>query len=224
MSCANRAWDMERIQSRQATPWNPNCVVLGLIVFCFAAHTYYTYCKRTNPGRMLPVFVSSLLATTSSSQTGDEHVKIPKTETAKKNWVNLSPCPSGHECKDTNKVSDEAKAHHEATALEFVKDNPNAVIMIFAPWCPHCKVMMVEFVKASEQCDKKFGILNGEMVRREFLMGPAAPLNVTHFPYVCKLRAKPNNTALQVDVYDGPPTAEGVLNFAKSDELSMLFE
>lgn len=197
------------------------CAVIGFVALIIIVSMYHM--KSTNPGdckgRMIPVFVSSMASVASSAAdkvkeavtstinmaTEGEDEYVPPT-TAK----NLTFCAKGSKCE----ADDKTMKTMEKNVTDYMEENPDAVLMIFAPWCGHCKSAIPEFCKANDLCTKKMAIINSSMVSQEFL---TKNFNLTHFPFIIKKQGE------KTEVFQGKATAENIKSFAEKDELQMMF-
>ena len=123
----------------------------------------------------------------------DPHVKLPEA-TQKKLFVadshkdtgvlhNLTMCDGG-ECKDAKTVTDEAKERHAENVRDFLKENPTAVIMVFAPWCPACTQALPKYADIAGSSTVPMGIVNADMMPHSELAGPDSLFNLQYFPHV----------------------------------------
>lgn len=90
-------------------------------------------------------------------------------------------------CK-TNKdawqaATDQEKAKCEATARAFLAAH-KTVVMLYAPWCPHCHQAMSSFAKAalSAPSGVKFLMINAEALPRTAFQGEGSLYDLQYFP------------------------------------------
>ena len=64
-------------------------------------------------------------------------------------------------------ATDEEKSIVDARTRAFLEEEDSAVIMIFAPWCGHCKTAIPKFGSLSVNSNTPFALLNAEAFPRE---------------------------------------------------------
>ena len=85
-------------------------------------------------------------------------------------------------------ASDSVKKTNEKCLRNWMANNKNACIVIFAWWCPHCKTLIKELVTSVNENGTKFLLVNGEAVSPNVFQGPNAVHNVQYYPTIlCKL-------------------------------------
>lgn len=141
----------------------------------------------------------------SQSEELDEYVKH-----VSKKCRNLTACLQGDvNCKDFKNVSEEYKKRKTNEVKEYLQSHQNIMILIYAPWCPHCHTALPQFMEAADELeDVDVAILNAEMVDRK-LMGD---LEVTHFPFI----AKSKDGLLHKEVFKGRPQRKELVDFCKA--------
>lgn len=117
--------------------------------------------------------------------------------------TNLTPCYSGDCASNPSKATLEANT---AKLREYMHSNDRGVLMVWAPWCPHCHSALPKVADAARESACDFAVCNSELVQREAIAGDV--LNVPHFPYIV---LKENGT---ITAFDGSPTIEGLKNFS----------
>jgi len=181
-----------------------SCVLLiGVVVAAIIAMimSKIDACKP----RMIPVMVSSMKAALLGDKK-DAHLK-----TNLDSVTNLTPCADDDEkCNDFQKVDPSQKALHTSKVVEFDQEHADekCMYMIYAPWCPHCHTAMPNFVKASNDVDIPFAMINAELVDSSILQGDKM-FNITHFPYIVMKTPQGQN------VFKGAPEVEELVKFAK---------
>ena len=179
-------------------------IIILLIVFMLISRSGCAQ-KMT---RVVPVFVNGMKAklgggdkdTASSDPDDDIHIKLDKTTAKKikkpghkgKGLHNLTPC-SGHskeKCQDTKKIDPSVHKETEKNVRDFLAKHPVCMVMVFAPWCPHCHTAMPEFAKAAEKSEVPFALINAEMMDPKLLQGESALFNVQYFPYILRRETK----------------------------------
>ena len=112
-------------------------------------------------------------------------------QSAKKNGANLvNLTPAGKTEVEYNKVSEEKKKKAQSKISNYMRKHPDAAVMFWAPWCPHCHKTLPEFCSASlEVKGKPFAVINAELVPRDYLTSGSDVPGITHFPFiVCEKR------------------------------------
>lgn len=210
------------------------CTMCGLL----AIFVIFAMSGRQSTGlhdyrnKMVPVFVSSMktafstiqnkINNTSTKQisaknatvvnpveTTDTFSQTPNDEIL----TNLTPCGDGEICAEQD-VEDDEKKSNDDKVKAYMNSNPNHVMFIFAPWCGHCKTAMPEFCAARKETDTPLAIVNSNMVSRDLL---SSDFNVTHFPFIVK------KTTSTTEVFKGKAIKENLVDFAKKDDLQMMF-
>lgn len=141
----------------------------------------------------------------------DMHVKLPMA-TQEKLFVAQTPTDTGvlHNltaCNDVECTTDSNKAKNEDTIHAFLQANPEALLMVFAPWCPACTKALPEYAKAAESSPMPVAIINADMVPQTLLTGPDSLLNLQYFPHVAK------HTNGGLSEFDGYLSHENLLRF-----------
>lgn len=70
----------------------------------------------------------------------------------------------------------------EKKAREWLTKHPEAVIMVFAPWCGHCHKAMPLFAELATSSQLPFLMINAEAMPRTALSGESAIYPCQHFP------------------------------------------
>lgn len=81
-------------------------------------------------------------------------------------------------------IGEGEKAKCEQTARAFLASHPKCVVMIYAPWCPHCHSAMAGFsaAAASAPSDVSFLMINAEALPVTAFQGDKALYNLQYFP------------------------------------------
>ena len=120
---------------------------------------------------------------------------------------NLTPCAQ----KDYKSVPTSEKAKNDESVKRFVDAHPDAILLIWAPWCPHCHKAMPAVAEAAGKVkeDVPTALVNAEMVSPSLISGTdgKSVAKVTHFPFLMRAGAK--------EVHDGPMTADAIVDFAR---------
>ena len=123
---------------------------------------------------------------------------------------NLTKCDDkDSKCNDMKNVSPDHITMNEKNIMEFCNQNEDCILMIYAPWCPHCGPAMIEFMEASLESDKKFGLINAELLRGSKLL-QGELVDLTHFPYIC------NKNGGEVVLLEEAPTKENIVKLSRS--------
>ena len=128
-------------------------------------------------------------------------------------FTNLTKCPKGALCASQDLSDDEKKSNDEKVKTYLV-DHPDCVMMVFAPWCGHCKTAMPEFTAARKKTETPMAVVNSNMVSQNLL---ANELNVTHFPFIVRKMSQ------SMEVFKGKTESTVIAEFAKKNELQLMF-
>lgn len=196
--------------------------IIALIAFTMVGTT--SQCERTI--RKMPRFVSGYLSkiretkrqimnknSVTSSKNGSVMSDVDQyVDHVAAKCDNLTFCKKGDPtCEDFKNVTHQYKYKKTAEVRDYFNNHHNVVVLIFAPWCPHCHTALPKFMAASDEMKKHrdVAIINAEMVDRE-LMGE---LQVTHFPYIFAEDRKNKRK-----VHKGKVSEEELIKFAKPDD------
>ena len=107
------------------------------------------------------------------------------------------------DCKDGDwkNLKDEERAIIDESFKNFIEKNDDVLIMVFAPWCPHCHQIMPKFVKMAKKVKGKMALCNAEACERSsFTEGSGK----TIFPlqYFPTFLHKKNGKLHEVDIND----------------------
>lgn len=181
--------------------------------------------------KMVPVFVSSMKTAFSTIQNtfgsstkrisaknaevvvADEKMDVFSETSNDAVLTNITPCGKGETCIE-EEVDDNSKKSNDDKVKAYITQHPNHVMFIFAPWCGHCKTAMPEFCAARKETNTPLAIVNSNMVSRDLL---STEFNVTHFPFIIK------KTESSMEVFKGKAIKENLVDFAKKDDLQMMF-
>lgn len=124
-----------------------------------------------------------------------------------KDCQNLTACKENDTtCSDIKTVSDELKIANAHKIVQKVEEHNRTMIMIYAPWCPHCHRAMPNFVEASKvNPDIQYMVINAELVPRTLL---TESFKVSHFPFIIKKQVGKSDA-----VFKANPTKEALLAF-----------
>jgi thiol-disulfide isomerase/thioredoxin len=205
--------------------------VLLLVLYMFNRHS----CDRI-VHRQVPRFVNGMRAAVTGALghvvkgTGDvagglangedHHIKVALDLIETSAVENLTKCTSDV-CKDFRNMETEQKAENDKCVEEFCKKHDKAMLMIYAPWCPHCHTAMPEFYKASKDAKIPFGLINAELVNPHLLQGENALFNVQYFPYILR-REKHGNEASDT-LFKDVPSADNLKKHCEMTKMDYLF-
>lgn len=215
------------------------CMAVLLVLIALAVSVLYA--RRACAGaseRVVPIFVSSMKAALglrkkpASSSAVDAHIgdsvsagaqsMIKTTVTGEQGCYNLTFCGKGDPlCEDMKKIDPSVRAKTEAAVMSFLDKHPTCVVMIFAPWCPHCHTALPKFVEASKSATVPFALINAEMMDPKTMHGDKALFNVQYFPFIVK-RTKAGGESQDI-LFKDVPSVENLLKLAGSDGLSYMF-
>ena len=121
-------------------------------------------------------------------------------------------CPKGGKCESYKDMTDADKAGYDAAVLSTIKDAPGSLLMIWAPWCPHCHNAMPAVIEAAKKLTgKKLILVNAEMCSSKLLQGGEGSIaKVTHFPFITK----------DEELYQGPMQPDAIAAFASGENKS----
>ena len=97
--------------------------------------------------------------------------------------VDLVDCPGA--ASDGNgwrSMGETAKAQCASATVSWLKTHPEAVVMIFAPWCDHCHRAMPGLGEAVSATGFPALMVNAEAVPRALLQGDTALYQCEYFP------------------------------------------
>lgn len=159
----------------------------------------FTSARQAQTGSGVQQVIDSLL----SNETND---RIMAANKASINVHNPTVCTDASCENYKTGVSASDKAKNDDAVRAVMKRYPHALVMVWAPWCPHCHNAMPEVIKAAEEIDDPLVLVNSELVTPKMMTGPDAPAgNVSHFPFIAKDK----------QVFEGSMTAEGIKSFCK---------
>lgn len=190
-------------------------ILLVVILGVLAAQ--FIYDKLTNSHRISD-FISTMKSKVGKDKsappntkkvTHDAHMKSD--ETLKKSKVqNLTPCdPNDSTCSDIKKVTTEVKNKSDEEILNFLLENDDAIIMVYAPWCGHCHNAMPHLHKASEKSSIPCALINAELVSEELLAGKV--FDVKYFPFIVR-RTKKGET-IEIKAFEDQPSEDNLVKF-----------
>ena len=72
-------------------------------------------------------------------------------------------------------VSESEKVKNDTKVLELMQRFPNALILIWAPWCPHCHNAIPLITEAAKKMKTPVILINSELVTSKIIAGTDAP-------------------------------------------------
>lgn len=215
--------------SKMACP--VHCLMAGLFATIVLILLYLNLASCRAVGQRVPMYVSSMRsklmsaknAHLESSRKSEEDVHAKSLKDLGK-VQNLTHCAGG-ECGDITKVSAELKQKYDQNVMEKIDASSECMLMVYAPWCPHCSTAIPQFASASAHPDVQvpFFLINAELVSPSLLMGDGATVaNVQHFPYICK-RTKKDGAEAEVHPFNGDISSENLVAFSKKASLDYMF-
>ena len=134
---------------------------------------------------------------------------------------NLTPCHSADKYCTMETFKDTPTAIKEAneTKVEnFIKLHQTCVIMVYAPWCPHCHTAMPVFTECSMDGHKEpFALVNAELVTHDLMQ----KLNVTHFPFIALVKKEKEGSQLHIDVLKEGVSKASINNLCSNSKNSL---
>ena len=115
-------------------------------------------------------------------------------------------------------------ADNDKAVKEAMDRTSECMILVYAPWCPHCSAAIPAFKQASEKMGAMpFYMINHDRVSPSLVSGDNPPVvSVTHFPMVVK-RMKKDNGDVVLMVLEEACTSENIMKHAKKDSMAYLF-
>jgi len=84
-------------------------------------------------------------------------------------------------------VSETEKVKNDSKVIELMKKFPNALVLIWAPWCPHCHNAIPLITEDAKKMKTPVVLVNSELVTTKIMTGADAPAgDVTHFPFIAQ--------------------------------------
>lgn len=124
---------------------------------------------------------------------------------------------------DWKNIKEEERAKIDLALHTFLEKNDDVVIMVFAPWCPHCHKMMSDFVRVSHsgRQGQRFLMVNAETCNRETFTRDAPGMihPLQYFPtFLVKKDGKYHEMELK-DLTKALSSNDAITNDAATDEL-----
>lgn len=190
--------NMPDIYARPASKNNYTyTVVIGLLVIIVIA---FLVQKDNFPYQIpLPSFISSMKGVIGI------HKKDAFCDNVD-NLVNLTYCAEDDEtCKGK---TNEAKKKYTEIVQKFCDETSDYVMMIYAPWCPHCHKAMPNLNEAAKNISQKVALVNADLVERHILQNKN--MEVTHFPFI--VHVVDGNAVVMSEA----PSQQNIENFARN--------
>lgn len=162
-------------------------VAAAVVMFILFSPTQPTYTGPVNKQKCMAMVsqVSDAFQKVSARLTAPT-TTLPDASTVypvKKGSTSLCDCDDAATTPEGYKsMSDASKKKNAKNALNWMKENDTALIMVFAPWCSHCHKAMQPFVDAASQTSVPSLMLNAETVPNELFVGPNALFALQYFP------------------------------------------
>ena len=161
------------------------CVAVGMAVAAVA----YLLLKESQPAMPLRgstmAMLSGISARLADVVGGVDAADAKTTQGIPRGVATIVDAPRATADKDDwKKMSPAAKKDAEARVRAFLGQNPTAVLMIFAPWCPHCSNAMPTFAECAQRLSSraKFMLVNAEALPTTAFSGEGAIVPIQYFP------------------------------------------
>ena len=207
-------------------------VLIGIIVFLamFWIFSQSTSCHKYRQG-----FVNGMRAVTKGKpsevlalSSKDHHLKLDdelcRTTICRPGetncLTNLTEC-IGDNCKDIKNICPKYRKSADTAVAAFAKNNKVSMLMIYAPWCPHCHTAMPKFFEAAKKSKCPYAIINAELVSPDLLRGENALFDVKFFPYIIRREQKGGEAS--DTVFKGAPSVEEYVKFSEMNQMDHFF-
>lgn len=177
------SFDVPRLQyhapSRCADTTFISCAVAGLIGAVVYSYMFVPPCMYHEGQKRISAMIASARKTASAALV-DAHVVYPEhvVEAGVVLLVDAKGASASNPlaCSD---ISDDEKEQCRANAEAFLRENPSAVVTLFAAWCPHCKSTMRSICdEAVKHPEVKYLLVNAESLPSTAFQGPERFLGV----------------------------------------------
>lgn len=156
------------------------CLIAGVLVFwvimsLLKSSSTPTYARNN----LNPLYYPSNVLTTSARMVRSvvggipKHSTLPTLDQCK--WLKVPTNPASNkivvaDCKDWKSATADEMAKTDQQLRDFLDNNDDVIIMVYAPWCPHCHTEMPKFVNMAQNVKpkSKMLIVNAEMTRPSF--------------------------------------------------------
>lgn len=162
-------------------PWGKKSLCSFVVCLLLAYLVYVVFFKQVIHRSSRAGCVTSGMKSTAKPSGDDPFVKgkLHKTQ-------NLTPCKLGDaHCtmQSFKETPPDVKDAHTKKVYEFLDKHDVCMVMVYAPWCPHCHTAMPIFMECSVDESLPFALVNAELVTPEIM----EKLKVTHFPFITKV-------------------------------------
>lgn len=136
---------------------------------------------------------------------------------------NLTPC-TDDSCKNYKSMPNEAKVKHSEAIHEFMDSHKLVMLLVYAPWCPHCTNVKPVFAEAAAEASIPFAVVNAEMVMADSVFaGEKKVCDLKYFPTIVLIDTTKDRK--KITPLAEAPTKTNILKMleAKHDDMSDLF-
>jgi thiol-disulfide isomerase/thioredoxin len=206
------------------------CMIIGVAVLLLLLYFYRNY---ISPGRYVVYskadgYAAAMRASAHGTQTGDHFLQVDpelvQRATARvdgKALHNLTPCTT-EDCKNYKNLPESTIQKNDSSVRNFVAQHPQAMLMVFAPWCSHCHTSMPAFFEAASIANIPFGLVNAELISPSVISGETRVCDVNYFPTIVMLEHKEDRVE-QTHLKEAP-TPESILKLSEKTGLGEYFQ
>lgn len=139
---------------------------------------------------------------------------------ASDNLHNLTKCTDS-KCANYRGLSKDDKSQYLKPVDDFLANHDKVMVMVYAPWCGHCKTQMPTFFEAAAESSVPFGLINAELAHPDHITGDKRVCDVKYFPTFVMIEKTPDGK--KVTPLSGPPSKDNMLSMLKTDGLEGFF-